>query len=174
RLYDAYKYPPGTYDPAAVERTYGAVWADNPLPGLANLALSPSAGALWYCPTLLLSCCGWLCWRRREPWFCGAFLAAALTFTGFLSLLLFFKGDPCWGPRYLTPVFALAWVFVPAAVAALRRRLVVGLLVLGGLVQVLGLSLDPQRLFLRQALPFNYYVEDPWLGFHPATAHLLQ
>jgi hypothetical protein len=33
---------------------------------------------------------------------------------------------------------------------------------------------DPQRLFLRSAIPFDYYRHDPWLGFHPAASHLWQ
>ena len=42
-------------------------------------------------------------------------LAACLGLLGFVSFLTFFKGEPCWGPRYLTPAFALLWVFVPSS-----------------------------------------------------------
>jgi hypothetical protein len=172
--YERYKFPPESHDPSkTAEAIYGSIWSKDPLAGLANLALSPSAGALWYCPTLLLSMVGWVRWRRERRWFCGAVLAASLLFVAFLSLLVFFKGDPTWGPRYLTPVFALWWVFVPAAAAGMGRlaALVLGL---GVVVQLLGLSVDPHRLFLRQTLPFNYYTEAPWLGFHPAASHLCQ
>src|SRR5439155_12659521 len=88
--------------------------------------------------------------------------------------LTFFKGEPCWGPRYLTPVFALWWVFVPAGAEGVRRGLVATLLGLGVLVQVLGLSVDPIRVFMRTPLLFDYYVTHPWLGFDPAIAHLFQ
>jgi hypothetical protein len=78
------------------------------------------------------------------------------------------------GPRCLTPVFALWWVFVPAAAAVLRRALVVVVLARGAPVQLLALSADPQRLLLARAIPFNYYLYDSWVQFHPAASHLLQ
>jgi hypothetical protein len=94
--------------------------------------------------------------------------------TAFLAFLTFFKGDPSWGPRYLTPVFALAWLFAPAAAIRLRRPVVVAILMLGALVQVLGLSVDAQRLHLRACIPFDYYRHDAWLSFVPDVSHLLQ
>src|SRR5262249_41294893 len=131
-------------------------------------------GALWYCPTFLLALVGWAVWRRERPAFCAAVAAASLLFTFFLCLLTFFKGEPCWGPRYLTPVFALWWVFVPAATARMGPLPIKLALVLGGLVQLLGLSVDPQRLLLDRAIPFNYYVYDPWLQLDPDASHLWQ
>jgi hypothetical protein len=113
-------------------------------------------------------------WRREERRFCQAVLLASCLFVLFLSFLTFFKGEPCWGPRYLTPMFALWWVFVPAAAATLRWRFVAVVLGLGALIQLLALSVDPQRLLLSQAIPFNYYQEDRWLQFQPELSHLLQ
>jgi hypothetical protein len=173
--YERFKFPPGTGDAAeTAEALFGPVWTGDPLPGLASLAASPSAGALWYCPTLLLSFAGWLRWRHKHRLFCGAVLLSSLGFTVFLSFLFFFKGEPSWGPRYLTPVFALWWLFAPCAVDCMRRTLVCAILALGCLVQLLALSVDPQRLFLTQGIPSNYYCEYPWLGFNPAIAHLWQ
>jgi hypothetical protein len=173
--YEWYKFPPGQCDPDSMaEEMYGKVWVADPLPGLSGLTISPSSGALWYCPTLLLSFAGWLAWRRQLPGFCKALAAASLLFTLFLSFLTFFKGEPCWGPRYLTPMFALWWIFVPTAAAAMRRSFVVLLLGLGVLVQLLALSVDPQRLLLAKAIPFNYYQYDRHLHFHPELSHLLQ
>jgi hypothetical protein len=175
KAYDWYKFPPDTCEPDRLaQQIFGRVWADNPLPGLAGLALSPSAGALWYCPTLLLSAFGWRRWRRTRSGFCAAALAASLLFALFVSCLTFFKGEPCWGPRYLTPVFALWWVFVPAAAARLRRPLAALVLALGALVQLLALSVDPERLFLRLGLPENYSIDHPWLAFDQGLSHLLQ
>jgi hypothetical protein len=175
KLYDWYKFPPGTTDPyEAYAKLYGSLYTANPLPGLASLALSPAAGILWYCPTLLLSYHGWLCWRRQWPFFSYAVLASCLAFVLFLSFLTFYKGDPCWGPRYLTPALGLCWVFVPAACARLRRGVVATALVLGAAVQLLGLSVDPQRLFLERSLPFSYYQDAPWQNFEPSTASLVQ
>jgi hypothetical protein len=169
--FESYKFPSGVPDHVLL---YGSVWTWNPLPGLANLALSPSAGALWYCPTVILSYYGWRRWRTTHARFCWATLAACGPFFLFVSFLTFFKGDPCWGPRYLTPLFALGWVFVPAAAAVMRRFVVVAILAAGVLVQLLGLSMDPHRMFLEGPVSFFYYSADPWLGFNPAVSHLVQ
>ncbi len=175
KAYDWYKFPPGSYDPdRAAQETYGPVWAASPLPGLASLALSPAAGALWYCPTLLLTFVGWRRWGGAHDLFRGAVLLTSLLFVLFVCFLTFFKGDPCWGPRYLTPVFALWWIFVPASAARLRRPLVAVILALGVVVQLLALSVDPQRLNLENGLVGTYYVGRPWSGFDPAASHLLQ
>jgi hypothetical protein len=90
--------------------------------------------------------------------------------------LLFFKGEPAWGPRYLTPVLALAWVFVPSAATSMgSRRFFVGLILgIGMFIQLLALSMDPQRMFFEKPLSINYYNDDPWLSFHPAASHLIQ
>ncbi|HXG11407.1 MAG TPA: hypothetical protein VNK04_16755 [Gemmataceae bacterium] len=173
KAYDLYKFPPGTPNPyLEYEEWYGPMWTSNPIPGLANLALSPSAGAFWYCPPLLLSCLGWLEWCHNYRRFCWTVLAASLMFTLFLCFLTFFKGEPSWGPRYLTPVFALGWVFVPAAVGKLHRAVVASVLTVGVLVQLLGLSIDPQRLFLQTPISLTYYYDHPWLGFNLSAAHL--
>ncbi|MCI0463379.1 MAG: hypothetical protein L0Z62_41105 [Gemmataceae bacterium] len=175
KAYDLYKFPPGSADHnEEYQIEYGAMWTADPSPGLAGFAFSTSSGVFWYCPTLLLSLAGWTVWRRTQREFCNAVVVASLLFVLFLSFLTFFKGEPCWGPRYLTPLFALWWVFVPASVERVRP-LLLGLALTSGLVvQLLGLSVDPQRLFLEKTLPFNYYIYDPWLQFHPEASHLFQ
>jgi hypothetical protein len=85
----------------------------------------------------------------------------------------FYKGDPSWGPRYLTPMLALWWLWAPAGAARLGRRLTVLLLSLGAGVQLLALSVDPQRLHLERALPSATYSQPGWLHFYPAYSHLL-
>ncbi|HYT93895.1 MAG TPA: hypothetical protein VEL76_34570 [Gemmataceae bacterium] len=173
--YEWYKFPPGQCDPDQMAETiYGKVWVGDPIPGLGGLTVSLSAGAVWYCPTFLLSVVGWVLWRRQHLGFCQTVVFASLVLVLFLSFLTFFKGEPCWGPRYLTPLFALWWVFVPAAATVLRRRFVAGLLALGAVIQLLALSVDPQRLLLSKAIPFNYYQYDRALQFHPQLSHLLQ
>jgi hypothetical protein len=175
QLYDLYKFPPGTADPNEdyLEK-YGPMWTRDPLPGLIGLTLSPSAGALWYCPAFLLALVGWTVWRRQQPGFSRAVAVASVLFALFLCFLTFFKGEPCWGPRYLTPVFALWWVFVPAAAQRVGPLLIGMLLTLGGVIQLLALSVDPQRLLLAQAIPFNYYVNNPWLQLRAEASHLVQ
>ena len=170
KAYDLYKFPPGSLDGSSLE----AVWTSNPLPGLASLALSPACCVFLYCPTLVLSIAGWRQWRGDEPWLCRSVLLVSALFTLFICYILFFKGDPAWGPRYLTPVFAVWWLFVPAALASISFPTVKKLLAAGCVVQVLALSVDPQRLFLEQGCPFSYYTVAPWLGFNPALSHLLR
>jgi hypothetical protein len=173
KVYHAYKFPPGTTDTfAEYEKQFGPWTTTNPLPGLTSLAFSPSCGILFYCPTLLLSWRGWSVWRQRYRLFCLAVVAPSLLFVLFVAFLPFFKGEPCWGPRYLTPVFALWWVFAPTAAAKVSTR--AGLLTLGCVVQLLALSVDPMRLFLQVPLDWNYYNYAPWLTFDAQTSHLVQ
>jgi hypothetical protein len=175
KAYDLYRFPPGSADQDDLYmRIAGAMWTVNPIPGLLGLALSPSACVFLYCPTLVLSIVGWRQWRRRERWLAESILLASALFTLFISFLTFFKGDPAWGPRYLTPVFAVWWFFVPRALEKVRLPRVKKLLAAGCVVQLLALSVDPQRLFLVVPCPFNYYTVAPWLGFHPSLSHLLQ
>jgi hypothetical protein len=171
KLYDMYKFPDGIVKHPELQAGF---WTWNPLPGILSLALSPSCGILWYCPTILLSWYGWRRWRETQPLFALAVLIASGLLTLFICFLPFFKGEPTWGPRYLTPIFALAWLFVPAAPEVSRRRLVGVLLTCGALVQLLGLSMDPQRLFYETPLTFDYYYQYPWLGFNPESSHLVQ
>ena len=171
--YELYKFPPGTTaGHAAILKQWEPIWMDSPLPGLLDLTLSPGAGAVWYCPTALLSLAGLAWWYRSEKPLCLAVLAGTVVFVGFISMLTFFKGDLSWGPRYLTPIFALLWVFVPTGAAAFRPRMVTLVLLAGFTVQVLGLSVDPHRLYLKRNLWSRFYVVDPWLYFHPAISHL--
>ena len=172
-LYEWYKFPPETRAAhAPILDRWKPTWISNPLPALLGLTLSLGAGFVWYCPTLLLSFRGLAAWYRRERVFCLGVIAASLGFFGFICALAPFKGDQTWGPRYLTPVFALLWIFVPAAAALIRRRFVAIVLVAGLCVQLLGLSVDPHRLYLQRNLWSRFYVVQPWLYFHPAVGHL--
>jgi hypothetical protein len=172
--YDWYKYPPGaTPDHSELLAKYAPLWPGNPLAAILGLAISPAAGAIWYCPTLVLSILGLRVWLRRERRFVRSFLGSSAVVVLFLSVLTFFKGDPAWGPRYLTPIYALAWVFAPDGASLLVRLRAPFFLVLGFLVQVLALSVDPHRLYIERGLPSSFAVSHPWLYFHPAVSHLV-
>lgn len=173
--YEYYKFPTGSVSPSAeFVRTYGAIWTPNPLPALAGFAFSTSTGVFFYCPALYLMIRGLMIWWRRERVFCAAVAIAAATFTFFFCFVTFFKGDPSWGPRYLTPVFAVGWLFVPAAAATVRPFVFRGVLALAVLIQLMALSVDPLRLFFTTPVHFAYYLADPWPGFNPEQSHLLQ
>src|SRR5438552_399423 len=70
-LYDHYKFPAGTREvrDALLHANYAPNVPGNPVAGFLSLSLSPNAGAIWYCPALLLSFRGFGCWRKRERWF---------------------------------------------------------------------------------------------------------
>jgi hypothetical protein len=174
KAYDYYKYPPEallTYADAWADR--GPLWNTNPLPALLSLSVSVGAGAFWYCPTWPLTLRGLAAEYRHDRRVSLAALAASAGFVLFLSFVAYYKGDPAWGPRYLTPMLALWWLWAPAGAARLGRRLTVLLLSLGAAVQLLGLSVDPQRLHLERGLPCAAYSQPGWLHFKPAYSHLL-
>jgi hypothetical protein len=174
KAYDLYKFPPGTTAGHAEEiKRYVPIWPGNPLAAVCGLLLSPGAGVFWYCPPLVLACYGLRQWWAGERHFCLAVLTASGLFVGFIASITFFTGDPAWGPRYLTPVFALWWVFVPVGAACFVPRLSRLVLGLGVVVQVLALSVDPHRLYIERGLPSAFYQPAPWLYFHPAISHLL-
>lgn len=172
--YEWYKFPPETLAAhAAILKQWGPVWTNNPLPGVLSLLVSPGAGAIWYCPPVILACVGLAAWWGVERKLCAALVLGSVVFVVFFSFLTFFKGDMAWGPRYLTPIFALLWIFVPAAASRLRPRLIGLVLGLGVIVQLLGLSVDPHRLYLQRNLWSRFYAVDPWIYFDPAVSHLV-
>ena len=176
--YEHYKFPPQTRaGHEELTKRYAPHWPANPLMSLACLAFSPAASVFLYCPPVVLGLYGLWVWRRTDRWLVAATVTATIVFTGFIACLTIFKGDWAWGPRYLTPVCAVLWLFVPAGAACLplptTRRLVVGvLLTLGIVVQVLGLSVLPHRLYMQRNLPSSFGVSNPELYFDPAVSHL--
>jgi hypothetical protein len=174
KSYDLYKFPPSsTTDHTRLLAQYMPVFPGKPLAALLCLSISPGAGVLWYCPPVVLALIGVRFWRKRERRFCDAALASSATFVLFLSMLTIFKGDPAWGPRYLTPMLALWWLFVPAGAGLLRPRFVRIVLGLGIVVQLAGLSVDPHRLYVERGLPSVFGAIRPYLYFHPANSHVL-
>lgn len=169
------KFPPGTTagHAALLAKYLPDSWFGNPVAALAGWALSPGAGVWWYCPTLFVSAAGFAAWYRKEKGFTTALGVAAAVFVLFFAAFPFCKGDPTWGPRYLTPVFAWGWLLVPAAAARTGRLLVASLLAAGFLVQGLALSVDPHRLYIQRGLPSGFNAVAPWLYFDPRISHLL-
>ena len=94
-------------------------------------------------------------------------------FFGFIASLSFFKGDPAWGPRYLTSLYAALWLFAPDGARRFRLRETVVLLTLGFVVQILALSVDPERLPLERKLPTTFGAYYPGLYFDAGLAGLL-
>ncbi len=172
--YDLYKFPPGSSaSHAELLKKYGPIWSGDPSVALMAMTFSLSAGALFYNPPVAICLAGLQAWWRVEKWFCRALTGAIAVFILFISLLTFFKGDPAWGPRYLTPIFALVWIFAPAGSRHVRRWALVAALGLGLLVQLGALCIDPHRLYIEHGLPSAFYNSRPELYFHPAISHLI-
>jgi hypothetical protein len=170
---DWYKFPPGsTADHAELLKHYPPTFGRDPAAAWLGLTISPGVGAFWYCPTLLLSFAGLAVWYRSDKWFFWSVVAASVVFMTFICSLSFFAGA-AWGPRYLTPLFAVWWLFTPAGVRRMRPGVTPVLLALGALVQLAGLSVDTYRLPVEQELPSSGYLDDPWLYFRSRYAHLL-
>ncbi len=173
--YDLYKFPPGTKDAhAALLLQYTPVWPGNFMVALLAVAISPGAGLVWYSPTLLLCLAGMRRPNAGRRALIQGLLAASALFSVFLLSMSVFKGDPAWGPRYFTPVFALLWLFAPRGAARIGRRAAVTLLLLGATVQLLALTVDPHRLYVERGMQSMFGAHAPILYFDPQLAHLLQ
>jgi hypothetical protein len=172
--YDLYKFPPGsTASHAEIMKKYSPVWSGTPEIALLAMLFSLSTGVLYYNPPIVLCLLGLSGWWNRERLFCRSLTVAMAVFILFISSLTFFKGDPTWGPRYLTPIFAVLWIFAPRGSDRLRLWVVAGLLGLGFTVQLGALCVDPHRLYIERGLSSSFYLTDPQLYFHPAISHLV-
>jgi hypothetical protein len=151
---------------------YAPLYSGDPLSALWALAVSPGAGVFWYCPAIVVALAGLSPHWRENPRAAWAGLVASLAFIGMVCSLTTFKGDPAWGPRYLTPLAALGWLLVPAGAARLPRPITGLVLSVAAGIQVMALSVDPHRLFLEHRLPGA--VLSAKLNFEPALSHLVQ
>ena len=173
KWYEWVKYPPGTdWLPEYIER-YGPMWTPNPVFGLVSFLAAPGAAFWIYCPPAVLGLAGLVAGPgdRRTRW---AAAAGVVGFTWCIAHLTFFKGPPGWGPRYLTPAFAVLFLYAPAGAARVTRRPARQILAAGAVVQLLGLSVDPWRLHLDQKIPSSHYLIVPWTYFLPQFSDLPQ
>ncbi len=194
KAYDLYKFPPSTWaaNAEAMQKGYALMWPGNFWAGFTGLLVSPGVGTLWYWPPVILGCHGLAAWygevrgasddtytaepaggRLCEQWFALTLGLSSAVFLCFIATMTFFAGDPNWGPRYLTPVFALLWLVAPAGAVRLRRPLVVLLLVLAFVWQLAALSVEPLRLYIERGLNASFFLNDPWAYFRPNCSQLL-
>ena len=120
--YEWYKFPPGsTAGHAELLKKYMPTWSGDPVIALVAFLISPAAGVFFYNPALVLCVRGMRPWHRSRRLFCLSLGAAIAVFVLLICSLTFFKGDPAWGPRYLTPVFAVLWIMAPAGFSLTRQ-----------------------------------------------------
>jgi hypothetical protein len=79
------------------EQTFGG----NPFTGFLGLALSPGKGLIWYVPIMVLLPWTFRRFMARSGRAGVLFAAMIATPILFYSTVLFWHGDPSWGPRYL-------------------------------------------------------------------------
>ena len=176
--YDWYKFP-GDIKASHAEllKQYSRVYVSEywrPPAAVVELIAGPASGMIWYAPAVLLGVFGAIGRARQgERRTVLAIAVAAAVVIGFVICLCFYKGEPSWGPRYLTPLFAVAWLYAPDGLSALGRRVAAVLLTAGCAVQVLGLSVDPQRLYIDRGLPPGFPAEYPMLHFRWELSHLI-
>lgn len=178
KLYDFYKFPPSTWaaNAEAMRSGYALMWPGNVWAGLLGLTISPGVGAIWYWPPLVLGIAGVVAWYRRgvgESWFALSLGLAGAVFLTFIATMTFFAGDPNWGPRYLTPLFALVWLFAPAGAARFKKPAIAALLGLAFVVQLGALSVEPLRLYIERGLTSSFFLNSPWAYFRPDCSQLL-
>ena len=172
--YDLYKFPPGsTAGHAEIMKKYCPVWSGTPEIALLAMLFSLSTGVFYYNPPIVVCLSGLAGWWNSERLFCRSLMVAIAVFVLFISSLTFFKGDPAWGPRYLTPIFAILWIFAPSGARLVRRWVLVAVLGLGMVVQIGALCIDPHRLYIEHGLPSSFYVNSTLLYFHPSISHLV-
>ncbi|HEV3339510.1 MAG TPA: hypothetical protein VG125_04115 [Pirellulales bacterium] len=98
---------------------------------------------------------------------------SCLAFLAFIGSIRFFSGEPAWGPRYLTPVFGVLWVFVPLGAARLGWKATV-LLAASLLIQVAGLTIEPMRFFAGGNVEAaEGFLKNPWTYFRFDRSQLL-
>jgi hypothetical protein len=175
--YEAWKFPPDSRGERAAimaPKDPPMFFGASPVEAVLDFIAGPSAGSIWYFPPVLLCAAGLTAWwragRRRVV---VAFVVACGAAVAFYSILTFYKGGVCWGPRYLTPLFALLWLFAPDGVTILGRPRSRLLLAAGVGVQLLGLAVVPERLYFERRLVSNFYTVDPWIYFHGSVSHVL-
>lgn len=169
--FEFYKFPPGT---GGVSSQYSPpVWHTEILTAALVLLVSPAAGVIWYSPAVILSFAGAGVARRHDRWLANALALACLGFFLFICCLGFFKGDIGWGPRYLTPVLAVLWLWAPAGAARVGRARTAFLVSFAVVVQFLSLAHDPHRLYVRNEYQPIINIARPWQHFDLRSSHLL-
>jgi len=172
--FDLYKFPPGTKAAhAALLAKYLQPFPGHFVLGLLALGLSPCAGFVWYAPSVVLSMAGVPQVFPGEHRITRAFLVSCVIFFGFIAAISFSKGDPSWGPRYLTPLYAVLWLAAPAGSTRFRSGVTALLLLLSVAVQLLALSADPGTIHLRRNFPPALSALYPIVHFDWRNAQLI-
>jgi hypothetical protein len=152
-----------------------ATFGEPPVHGLAGLLVSPGKGVLWYLPLVLVLPFVVRRYWRRDAGFAAISIALVAAPLLFYANILYWHGDPAWGPRYL--YVALPYLILPLgeALSAWSRvrfpvRSAIVLLALCGLgLSVAAVSVTQWRFWYRlQAHQESLVQPSAWVGtpFH--------
>jgi len=143
----------------------GIAFSTPVLAGLFGFLVSVGKGMFFFSPVLLLMFFGIRRMFRREPVLCVSVLGAAVLFLLVMSKWQNWAGGWCWGPRHILPIHGLLILPVGFWLAehwyGFRRKIVIGLLVVGAAVQVYGCSqsfFEYYHLYFRTPEPPNAYI----------------
>lgn len=133
------------------QRTIG----EPPWLGAAGLLISPGKGLLWYMPLVFLVPFAVRPFYRRTGSFAFSLLAVALVPLAFYANVLYWHGDPSWGPRYLYT--ALPYLVLPLGELLSRwprlplpgRAAIAGLVGAGLILSVAAVSVTQWRFWYR-------------------------
>jgi len=122
---------------------------------LPGLLVSPGKGIVWYMPEVFLL--PWAARRFVRQWPSLTLLFAAIVVVtfGFYSLVLYWHGDPAWGPRYL--YVALPYLILPLGTLLeswsrdprILRLALVGLVAASAVFQASDVSVNQWRFWYR-------------------------
>ncbi len=123
------------------------------LSGLAGLLVSPGKGLVWYLPLVFLLPFALRDFYRRNRAFFALCAVLVITPIAFYSNVLYWHGDPAWGPRYLYT--AVPYLIIPLGEILSRFRVarrslkaaVLGLTAMSLCINVAAVSLNPWRFW---------------------------
>jgi hypothetical protein len=157
------------------------IFGGDALTGLWGFTLSPGKSLFLYSPPLVLGILGLPeAWRRR-PAATAMLLAVIAIVIAFSAKFTMWHGDYCWGPRYLTPItpliFLFAFPWLPEALQRGRvrlRRISVGALVAAGLVvQLLGAAIYWDTFIRAITAVKDQTGAEGWFREHLSHAHFI-
>jgi len=124
-------------------------WTNPPIYGLYGLLFSPGKGILFYAPMLVLSFVGSLLFVRKNKPEMWLIIGLWISYLAFYAPYNFWTGGFNWGPRFLLPLLALA--FLPLG-ALLENKTVRGtklifivFFIVGFLIQFPAVIVDHSR-----------------------------
>jgi len=144
----------------------------NPVIGLPGLLISPGKSIFLYSPAVLLALAGLRHLVRADRALGVAVIATVAIHLAMISMLSFYGGDWCWGPRYFVatlPMLSLAFPFAARPATSLRRFAYGAVVGVSFVIQLLGLSLDHHRFFYARSLPAFFWYADRTFYFHESA-----